>query len=139
MNNTPMTQYTQRLALAVPEQLIPQTNNLACIVGESAADVNTFKQAIWQDTAGNLYAVCSTVAKPVVSSLFGKTINPDNVPAHATDADIAQAQQALDSIVVYGDGVTVDPAYIVLAIDHEPLIALGAMGLTRIEHEDPIT
>lgn len=134
-----MTQYTNRLTLAVPEQLIPQANQLALIVGESAADVGTFTTAGWQDAQGNKYAVCSTVAKPVVASLLGGTLNPDHIPAHAEGADLEQAQVALDAIVLFtpGDEPTqVTPNQITLAIDHDPLPALAAMGLTRIELEE---
>lgn len=138
------TQYTQRLTLSVPEALVPQANQLALIVGESAADANTFAQANWQDEQGNLYAVCSTVAKPVVTSLLGTTLKADNLPPHAEGADLAAAQQAMDAIVVYQPyneqtpATQADPTHIVLAIDYAPIAALKQMGLTQVPTNEEI-
>jgi len=60
------TEYTQIATIAVPDPLIPDANQLALCLGESAADDQTFGAATYQDDEGNLYAVCSTVAKPVL-------------------------------------------------------------------------
>ena len=60
-----MTQYTHLVTIAVPENLIEKANHLACIVGESAADINTFTFCGWQDSEGNPYAVASTVVKQI--------------------------------------------------------------------------
>jgi hypothetical protein len=126
------TQYTNRLTLAVPESLMDAANNLSLIMGRTTADINTFTQATWQDVNGNLYAVCSAVSKPIVVQALSTGL-PDPLPAHAEGADIALAQQALDIIEVYSEGVTVGVDKIVLAIDDTPLDALADMGLTRIE------
>jgi hypothetical protein len=128
------TQYTDRLTLAIPESLMDAANQLALIMGESAADVNTFTQANWQDVSGNLYAVCSAVSKSTVVNALSSGL-PDPLPAHADSADVALAQQALDAIEVYGEGVTVGFGKIVLAIDGNPLDALAGIGLTIIEQE----
>jgi hypothetical protein len=129
-----MTQYVNRLTLAVPESLITEANQLALIMGESAADVNTFTIATWQDAGGNLYAVASAVSKPIVVQALSTGL-PDPLPSHAENADIALAQQALDAIVVFDTGVLADTDIIVLAIDNDPLTALAEMGLTRVETE----
>jgi hypothetical protein len=129
-----MTQYTNRLTLAAPESLMDAANNLSLIMGRSTADINTFNQASWQDGNGNLYAVCSAVSKPIVVSALSAGL-PDPLPAHAKNADVTLAQQALDAIEVYGEGVTVSATKIVLAIDDNPLDALAGMGLTRVEVE----
>jgi hypothetical protein len=128
------TQYTNRLTLAVPESLIDAANNLALIMGRSIDDINTFTNASWQDESGNLYAVASAVSKPIVVNALSIGL-PDPLPAHAEDADITLAQQALDAIEVYGEGVTVGADKIVLAIDDNPLDALYGMGLTRLEED----
>jgi hypothetical protein len=127
-----MTQYTNRLTLAVPELLMGAANNLSLIMGRSTADLNTFTQASWQDASGNLYAVCSAVSKPIVVQALSTGL-PDPLPDHAEDANLTLAQQALDIIEVYGEGVTVSTSKIVLAIDDNPLDALSGMGLTRLE------
>jgi hypothetical protein len=130
-----MTQYTNRLTLAVPESLMDAANNLALIMGESDSDINTFTTATWQDESGNLYAACSAVSKPAVVNALSTGL-PDPLPSHAENADVALAQQALDAIVVFDVGVLVDTDIIVLAIDNDPVTALTEMGLTRVD--DPL-
>jgi hypothetical protein len=129
-----MTQHTSRLTLAAPESLMGAANNLSLIMGRSTADLGTFTQANWEDASGNLYAVCSAVSKPIVLQALSAGL-PDPLPAHAENADVALAQQALDAIEVYSEGVTVSTSKIVLAIDDDPLDALSVMGLTLSEVE----
>ena len=123
-----MTQYKHRITLVVPEQYIEQANHLALVMGESAGDINTFKEANWQDADGNLYAVCSALSKPVVLGALTSGL-PTSLPAHATDVDVTKAQQALDLIVLYDVGVKASPNNIVLAIDHEPHEVFDSVGL----------
>ena len=130
-----MSEYKHRMSLAVPQALIPQANNLALITGLSAADINTFTTANWQDKDGNLYAVCSTVIKPVVLGLFGISLSNITLPAHAINADITAAQQALDKVVMYKQGDKASTASIMCTIDFEPLQAFADMGLTIIEED----
>lgn len=130
-----MSDYKHRMSLAVPQALMTQANNLALITGLSAADINTFTTANWQDANGNLYAVCSTVIKPVVLGLFGINLTDVTLPAHAINADVAAAQQALDKVVMYKQGDKVSTTSIMCAIDFEPLTAFADMGLTIIEVE----
>jgi hypothetical protein len=130
-----MSDYKHRMSLAVPQVLMTQANNLALITGLSAADLNTFTTANWQDKDGNLYAVCSTVIKPVVLGLFGISLSNITLPAHAINADVVQAQQALDKVVMYKQGDKVSTASIMCAIDFEPLAAFADMGLTIIESD----
>lgn len=130
-----MSDYKHRMSLAVPQALMPQANQLALIVGVSEYDDNTFTSANWKDTEGNLYAVCSTVIKPVVLGLFGISLTDITLPAHASNADVAAAQQALDKVVMYKQGDKVSTAKIMCAIDFEPLQAFSDMGLTIIESD----
>ena len=131
-----MSDYKHRMSLAVPQALMAKANNLALIAGLSAADINTFTVANWQDKDGNLYAVCSTVIKPVVLGLFGISLTDVTLPAHAINADVAAAQQALDKVVMYKQGDKVSPTSIMCAIDFEPLTAFSDMGLTIIESDE---
>lgn len=128
-----MSQYTHRITLVVPELLMPQANQLALIAGESLADVNTFTQANYQDSSGNLYAVCSAVIKPIVLSLVDAPLADS--PLQTKGADVAIAQQALDKVVKYKQGDKVSTAKIMCAIDFEPLAAFEDMGLTIIESD----
>ena len=130
-----MSQYKHRMSLAVPKALMTQANQLALIVGESEHDDKTFSNANWQDKDGNLYAICSTVIKPVVLGLFGINLSNITLPAHAINADVTAAQQALDKVVMYKQGDKVSTAKIMCAIDFEPLQAFSDMGLTIIEVE----
>ena len=127
-----MSQYTHRITLVVPEQLMPQANQLALIVGESEHDDKTFTTAIWQDKDGNLYAVCSAVIKPIVLSLIDIPLAES--PLQTKGADLSLAQQAMDSVVVYQESVTVTPDNIYVGIDIEPLTMFERLGLTIVEN-----
>lgn len=129
-----MTQYKHRITLIVPKRYMDIANHLVLIMGESTADISTFKEANWQDVDGNLYAVCSAMSKPVVLDALTSGL-PDPLPTHAVGADISKAQQALDLLKVYVSGVRATPENIVLAIDYEPLEAFTFMGIS-IKRED---
>jgi len=118
-----MSNYTHRVTIAVPFAMLAQANNLACIMGESAADIDTFRQASWQDTEGNLYAVASAVVKPVFLGAASGVL-PDS-PEHAVDADRALAQQALDTLN--------QPGGMQMVVSDYPLEALASLGLTQVQ------
>lgn len=118
-----MTQYTKRMTVAAPESLIEAANHLALIIGESSADIGTFQTANWKNADGDLYAVCSTVAKPSVLSILDAGL-PEELPAHAEAADTVKAQTALDAVKA---------GLILLDIDGDPLTVIAEWGLTRIE------
>jgi len=128
-----MSDYKHRMSLAVPQALMTQANQLALIVGVSSEDDKTFTTANWQDKDGNLYAVCSTVIKPVVLGMFGISLADVTLPAHAINAEVAAAQQALDKVVMYKQGDEASTASIMCAIDFEPLAAFEDMGLMILE------
>ena len=130
-----MSDYKHRMSLAVPQALMAKANQLALIVGESEYDDKTFTVSNWQDKDGNLYAVCSTVIKPVVLSMFGINLSNITLPAHAINADVTAAQQALDKVVMYKHGDKASTAEIMCAIDFEPLAVFADMGLTIVEVE----
>ena len=130
-----MTEYTHRMTLVVPKLLMTEANQLALLAGESPDDINTFTQPDYKDSFGNLYAVCSTVIKPVVLGLFGVSLTDITLPAHAINADVVAAQQALDKVVMYKQGDKASTDKIMCAIDFEPLSAFADMGLTIIESD----
>lgn len=130
-----MSDYKHRMSLAVPQALMAQANQLSLIVGVSEHDDKTFTAANWQDKDGNLYAVCSTVIKPVVLGLFSINLSNITLPAHAINADVTAAQQALDKVVMYKQGDKVSTDKIMCAIDFDPLTAFADMGLTITEVE----
>lgn len=121
-----MTEYTHRVTIAVPASLIEQANHLACLVGEFPEDINTFREANWQDADGNLYAVASTVVKPV---FLQAAQGLPSTPAHAEGiADRALAQQALDTLNQQGG--------IKMVVDVEPMDALASLGLSPVVQEE---
>jgi len=125
-----MTKYQQRATIAVPEPLIAEANQLALCLGESSADDQTFTAASYQDADGNLYAVCSTVAKPIFAQIAGQ---PLQAPDHAPDMDLAAATHAQALLQINGGIATPDVIAVILgdrkesAQDH-----IAALGLSRV-------
>ena len=121
-----MTEYTHRVTIAVPEAMIADANHLACMLGESSADFETFKAASYQAADGSRYAVCSTVVKPVF--LQSATGTLPEMPEHAVDlVDEAKAQAALDTLN--------QPGGILMIEGDDPQAALTQMGLEPIPEE----
>ena len=125
-----MTKYQQRATIAVPEPLIAEANQLALCLGESSADDQTFTAASYQDADGNLYAVCSTVAKPIFAQIAGQ---PLQAPDHAPDMDLAAATRAQALLQINGGTASPDVIAVILgdrkesAQDH-----ISALGLIRV-------
>lgn len=129
-----MNEYKYRMSLAVPQELMAKANQLALIVGESSDDDKTFTTANWQDKDGNLYAVCSTVIKPIVLSLLTTALT-DSVLTSET-ADIVIAEQAFDKVVMYEEDMMIDTDKIICGIDIDPLELFNLIGLTIIINEE---
>jgi hypothetical protein len=127
------TEYKQRATIASPVAHIAEANQLALALGESAADDQTFGAANYQDAEGNLYAVCSTVAKPIFAKLAGQ---PLQAPDHALDMDLAAATRAQGMLQINGGAVSPDVIAVILgnrlesAQDH-----IAALGLERVQQE----
>jgi len=124
------TEYKQRATIASPVAHIADANQLALALGESAADDKTFNTAAWQDAEGNLYAVCSTVAKPIFAQIAGQ---PLQAPDHAPDMDLAAATRSQALLQINGGIATPDVIAVILggrlesAQDH-----IAALGLSRV-------
>jgi len=129
-----MTKYQQRATIAVPEPLIAEANQLALALGESAADDQTFTTASYQDAQGNLYAVCSTVAKPIFAQIAGQ---PLQAPAHAPDMDVEAATRAQALLQINGGIATPDVIAVILGDRLESAqLHIKVLGLTRVENSD---
>ena len=128
------TEYKQRATIASPVAHIAEANQLALALGESAADDKTFNTAAWQDAEGNLYAVSSTVAKPIFAQIAGQ---PLQAPDHAPDMDLAAATRAQALLQINGGIATPDVIAVILgdrlesAQDH-----IAALGLISIPQTD---
>jgi len=121
-------QYSQTLILAVPESLIEQANHLACLMGESAADIETFRQATYTNGT-TAYAVAHTVCKPVVTgalSTLALPPDPDHVPP---EYDRSKAEVAVAAIAA---------GEVLVSVDVDPHEQFKAWGLDPIATEDEL-
>jgi len=127
------TDYIQKATIATPASHIPDANQLALALGESSADDRTFSTASYQDAQGNLYAVCSTVAKSIFADLAGQ---PLQAPDHAPDMDVEAATRAQALLQINGGTASPDVIAVILgdrkesAQDH-----IRAMGLTPMPQD----
>lgn len=127
------TEYQHRVTIAVPASLTADANQLALCLGESASDDQTFTATNWQDADGNLYAVCSTVAKPVFVELASQ---PLQAPAHVPDVDIGAATRAQMLVSINDKPASPDRIAVILgdrlesAMDH-----IAALGLEAVPRE----
>ena len=129
------TEYKQRATIASPVAHIADANQLALCLGESSADDQTFTAAPYQDADGNLYAVCSTVAKPIFVQLASQ---PLQAPDHAPDMDLAAATRSQALLQINGGIASPDVIAVILgdrkesAQDH-----IKALGLTPNPQDTP--
>ena len=117
------TAYKHRVTIAAPESLMTEANHLACIMGESAADIDTFRQATYTNGLTE-YAVAHTVCKPgVTDALSTLTLppDPDHVPP---EYDRTQAEAAVAAI---------QSGEILVAANVDPHEQFSAWGLSVIE------
>ena len=127
------TDYIQKATIAAPAAHIQSANQLALCLGESSADDQSFTVASYQDAQGNLYAVASTVAKPIFAQLAGQ---PLQAPDHAPDMDVEAATRAQALLQINGGKATPDVIAVILggrlesAQDH-----IAALGLERVQQE----
>ena len=124
------TLYQQRATIATPTDHLTDANQLALFLGESTQDDRTFTSASYQDADGNLYAVCSTVAKPTFVQIAGQ---PLQAPDHAPDMDLAAATRSQALLQINGGIASPDVIAVILgdrlesAQDH-----IAALGLSRV-------
>jgi len=124
------TKYIHRVTIAVPAPLIPDANQLALVLGESASDDQTFTAANYQDADGNLYAVCSTVAKPVFVELASQ---PLQAPARVPDVDIEAATRAQALLSINDQPAGPDRIAVILGDRLESAMAhIEALGLAAV-------
>ena len=130
------TLYKNRATVSAPVAHIAEANQLALCLGESSADDQTFTTASYQDAQGNLYAVCSTVAKPIFAQMAGQRLQ---APDHAPGMDLVAATRA-QALLQINDGKASPKVIAVIlgdrlesAQDH-----IAALGLTRVEQDSEL-
>ena len=138
------TQYIIRTTIATPAAHMPDANQLALALGESAADDQTFAAPRYQDASGNLYAIASTVAKPIFAQNAGR---PLKAPDFAPDADLeaaTRAQAILDIEDRLNDtpAVAAAPDRIAVILDHRLASAqehISSLGLESVPTEEDLS
>jgi hypothetical protein len=126
-----ITEYLQRATIAAPTANILDANQLALCLGESSADDHTFTTASYQDAVGNLYAVCSTVTKPIFASMAIQTLK---APTYALDVDLVAAKRAQVMLRINDSTASFNVIAVILgdrlesAQDH-----IAALGLTQVD------
>lgn len=121
------TLYTHTITLAVPENLILPANHLAALVGESAADINTFTTMSYTKDSVE-YAVAHTVCTETVIQYIAnpaQLIADDSAPEHV---DLELVQQAIASLNT--------PGGILLAVDVDPIEQFAQWELAPIVSDD---
>jgi len=135
-----MTNFPYRVTIICPEALMPAAKGLAMAYGYSEADRDTFGDTpTYQDTAGNLYAVASTVARETFpATAFVAPVRP----AWDTEGviDMAQAQAAWDALVIHDPEAPVqaDPSRLLAIVHDDPQEALEWAGVERVPMEEPL-
>ena len=125
------TEYSHKATIATSIAHIPDANKLALCLGESAADDQTFNSASYQDADGNLYAVASTVAKPIFAQMAGQ---PLQAPDHAPNMDLAPAERAQAVLQINGGIAAPDVIAVILGGSTETAQGhIAALGLERMQ------
>jgi len=131
------TAYTRRVTTVCPEGMIADANQLALVIGESAADDKTFGTPRYEDASGNLYAISSSV---VTGSFEGNATTTLEAPSHAPEADLTAAERAQAAMYVYGqhgtDGASTDRVWVLLEpVPGNAQAAIALSGVTQVEDE----
>lgn len=113
-----------RVTIACPEALIGDANQLALCLGLGPEDAQTYGAAVWQDAAGNRYAVASAI----VSSRFAAdALSP--LADQPWGADMAAAARAQALILI---DEPAGPDHIAAVFGDDAMAALSVLGLTRV-------
>jgi hypothetical protein len=123
-----------RLTAACPDAHRAAANQLACALGASMADANTYGPPTWQDGNGALYA-CASV--DVGEEWLAAAQQPLTRPEWDTDEqiDMAAAAQAQALIALWtgeGEPPLASPGALTVIVGMEGVDAVAAMGLTQI-------
>jgi len=125
------------LTLACPSDLMEDANALVAALGESVADLATFRGANWRDAGGGRYgAVSFEGAAAWLASAQGGLERP--AWDSARQINLAGARRAQAALVCWvagaaGDVPQASPARLVVIGGMPGLAALAAMGLAPVE------
>ena len=128
-----------RITVAVPEQHLGVSNQLAMALGLSASDANTYTELKYADADDNLYSVASFIAS---ANIVDKTQDTLTRPLWDEEEtiDMSQAEQA-KSLVAFDTAASIDT--ISAMVNDDALTAIELMKLTRynpdITNEEELT
>jgi hypothetical protein len=127
------------MTVSCPDALRGPANALACVLGASIADANTYGPPTWQDAQGNLYA-CASV--DVGEEWLAAAQQPLTRPAWDTAQEIdmaaaAQAQGLINLWVGEGAPPLATPSALTVIVGMAGVDAVAAMGLTQIPENAP--
>ena len=126
-----------RVTIACPEALIGDTNQLALCLGLGPEDAQTYGEAVWQDAAGNRYALASAV----VSHRF-VAVAASELAEPAWGADMAAARRAQAALRVITPSANPEapppdpratPDAIVAVIEEDAAAAVRMLGVVMVE------
>lgn len=129
---------TLRITIICPEVLIPDANQFAVCVGNSAADQHTFQRAGWEDQDGARFALASLLAGddfPVAASTALVA------PKHSPDTDLAAATRAQAALQIWSPLLSKTPPRLeqntlLALIGVEPATLIPLLRLAPIPIED---
>lgn len=128
-----------RITVAVPEQHLGVSNQLAMALGLSASDANTYTELKYADADDNLYSVASFIAS---ANIVDKTQDTLTRPLWDEEEtiDMSQAEQA-KSLVAFDTAASIDT--ISAMVNDNAVTAIELMKLTRynpdITNEEELT
>lgn len=129
-----------RVTIICPQAHIEDANQLAMVLGYSAADAATYGDPSWQDGSGNRYAVASLlVSDDFVGAATTAIARPDWDESKGVSMDAARRAQALVSVWGLGE-VESEPAAsaskILAVFGDDALGLLARAGVSRVEESD---
>ena len=125
-----------RVTIICPQAHIEDANQLAMVLGYSAADAATYGSPNWQDGSGNLYAVASLVVSDgFVGAATAALARPDWDGDRDVSMAAAHRAQALVSVWGLGEdepAPVASPSHILSLFGDDPHGLLAMAGVARV-------
>jgi hypothetical protein len=134
------TAYQFRATIIAPDAMRDDANQLAMILGSGPADEKTFGEPRYEDAAGNLYAVASTVATVNFEPIATSTLERPAWDGEPYVVNMTGAERAQAALYIHGqhgtNGASTDRVWVLL----EPApgnaqAAISLAGVSRVEDE----
>ena len=124
-----MTDYPLRVTVVCPEALLPDARQMALVLGNSAADVATFREG-WVDADGNPYGVASFLARATFPTSAG---SPFAAPDFAPDVDLEAAGRAQAALRIFDpeSPFPASPSILWAGLHDSDQDAIAAAGISR--------